>query len=91
MQAAGLAAFAARDRKQPPRGSYEQKNPVSLPAKDLRAIRANPKAWKYFQTLPPGYVRLISWWVISAKKPETRAKRLGAVVEKCAAGKRFTW
>jgi hypothetical protein len=29
--------------------------------------------------------------VISAKKPETRAKRLGAVVEKCAAGKRFTW
>jgi uncharacterized protein YdeI (YjbR/CyaY-like superfamily) len=91
MQAAGLAAFAARDRKQPPRGSYEQKKPVMLPPKDLKAIRANAKAWKYYQTLPPGYVRLISWWILSAKKPETRAKRLNAVIAKCAAGKRFTW
>jgi uncharacterized protein YdeI (YjbR/CyaY-like superfamily) len=91
MQAAGLAAFAARDRKQPPRGSYEQEKPIRLPPKDLKAIRANAKAWKYYQTLPPGYVRLISWWVLSAKKPETRAKRLKAVIAKCAAGKRFTW
>jgi uncharacterized protein YdeI (YjbR/CyaY-like superfamily) len=62
-----------------------------LPPKDLKAIRANAKAWKYYQTLPPGYVRLISWWILSAKKPETRAKRLNAVIAKCAAGKRFTW
>ena len=91
MKAAGLSAYAARDRKQAPRGSYEQKRPIRLPPKDLKAIRANAKAWKYFKTLPPGYVRLISWWVMSAKKPETRAKRLKAVIAKCAAGKRFTW
>ncbi|HTL49672.1 MAG TPA: YdeI/OmpD-associated family protein [Steroidobacteraceae bacterium] len=91
MRPAGLAAFAARDKAQPPRGSYEQTKAVKLPPKDTKAIRANPKAWKYFQTLPPGYVRLISWWIISAKRPETRAKRLGAVIDKCAAGKRFTW
>ena len=91
MKAAGLSAFAARDRKRAPRGSYEQKRPIRLPPKDLKAIRANAKAWKYFKTLPPGYVRLISWWVVSAKKPETRAKRLDAVIAKCAAGKRFTW
>jgi uncharacterized protein YdeI (YjbR/CyaY-like superfamily) len=91
MRAAGLAAFAARDRKQAPRGSYEQGKPIVLPPKDLKAIRANAKAWKYFRTLPPGYVRLVSWWVISAKKPETRARRLEAVIAKCAAGKRFTW
>jgi len=91
MRPAGLAAFSARDKKQAPRGSYEQKKPIRLPPKHLSAIRANAKAWNYFKTLPPGYLRLISWWVISAKKPETRAKRLQAVIEKCAAGKRFTW
>ncbi len=91
MRAAGLAAFAARDKSQPPRGSYEQKKPVKLLPKDLKAIRANSKAWQYFKTLPPGYVRLVSWWIISAKKPETRAKRLNAAIAKCAAGKRFTW
>jgi uncharacterized protein YdeI (YjbR/CyaY-like superfamily) len=91
MRAAGLAAHAARDQKQLPRGSYEQKKPVRLPSKDLKAVRANAKAWKYYKTLPPGYVRLISWWVVSAKKPETRARRLKAVIEKCAAGRRFTW
>jgi len=91
MRAAGLAAFAARDRTQAPRGSYEQKGPVRLPPQDLKAIRANAKAWKYYKALPPGYLRLISWWVISAKRPGTRAKRLAAVIEKCAAGQRFTW
>ena len=91
MRPAGLAAFAARDKAQPPRGSYEQEQPIKLAPKDLGAIRANAKAWKYFRTLPPGYVRLVSWWVISAKKPETRARRLKAVIEKCAAGQRFTW
>jgi uncharacterized protein YdeI (YjbR/CyaY-like superfamily) len=91
MRAPGLAAFAARDRKQPPRGSYEQEKPVRLPPKDLKAIRANAKAWTYFKALPPGYVRLISWWVLSAKRPETRTKRLRAVIAKCAAGERFSW
>ncbi len=91
MRAAGLAAYAARDRKQPPRGSYEQKKPIRLPPKDLKAIRANAKAWKYYRTLPPGYLRLIAWWVISAKKPETHARRLKAVIDKCAARRRFTW
>src|SRR5262245_9648228 len=69
MRASGRAAFAARDKAQAPRGSYEQKKPVRLPPKDLKAIRANAKAWKYFKGLPPGYVRLISWWVISAARP----------------------
>lgn len=91
MKAAGLAAFAARDKAQPARGSYEQKGPIRLPPQDLRAIRANPAAWQYYRTLPQGYLRMCSWWVISAKKPETRARRLAAFIAKCEAGKRFTW
>jgi uncharacterized protein YdeI (YjbR/CyaY-like superfamily) len=91
MQPAGLAAFAARDKAQAPRGSYEQKKPIRLPPKDLKAVRTNARAWKYYKTLPSGYLRMCAWWVISAKKPETRAKRLQRFIAMCAAEKRFTW
>jgi uncharacterized protein YdeI (YjbR/CyaY-like superfamily) len=91
MRAAGRAAFAARDAARTGRGSYEQKKPAKLPPRDLRVMRANPAAWSYYRTLPPGYVRMVSWWILSARKPETRARRLAAFVEKCAARSRFTW
>jgi len=91
MKAAGLAAFAARDKRQPPRGSYEQMKQIRLPRKDLARIRANAAAWKYYRRLPPGYLRMCAWWIISAKKPETRARRLEAFIAKCAARSRFTW
>jgi uncharacterized protein YdeI (YjbR/CyaY-like superfamily) len=54
-------------------------------------MRANKAAWAYYRTLPPGYLRMVSWWILSAKKPETRARRLQAFVDKCAARSRFTW
>lgn len=91
MKPAGLAAFAARDKAQPPRGSYEQQGTIKLPPADLRVFRANKAAWQYYRTLPPGYVRMCSWWVISARRPETRARRLQRFIEKCAARSRFTW
>jgi uncharacterized protein YdeI (YjbR/CyaY-like superfamily) len=91
MRPAGLAAFAARNKARKPAASYEQKKPVKLPARDLKAMRANKAAWSYFKTLPPGYVRMVSWWILSAKKPETHAKRLQRFIEKCASRSRFTW
>ena len=91
MKSAGLAAFAARDKAQAPRGSYEQKGPIKLPPADLKQFRANAIAWQFYRTLSPGYLRMVSWWVISAKRPETRAKRLQRFIEKCAAKSRFTW
>lgn len=91
MKPAGLAAFAARDKAQPARGSYEQKGPIRLAARELARLRANAAAWQYYRTLPPGYLRMCSWWVISAKKPETRARRLARFIAKCAARSRFTW
>jgi uncharacterized protein YdeI (YjbR/CyaY-like superfamily) len=61
------------------------------PRKDLERIRANPAAWKYYRTLPPGYLRMCAWWIISAKRPETRSRRLQAFIARCAARVRFTW
>jgi len=87
----GLAAFAARDKANTRRASYEQKKPVGLPPRDLKVVRANPAAWKYYRTLPPGYLRMCAWWIVSAKKPETRTRRLQRFTRMCAAKRRFTW
>lgn len=91
MQPSGLAAYAARDKANTRRASYEQTRPVRLPPRDLKLMRANPAAWKYYRTLPPGYLRMVSWWIISAKKPATRARRLQRFIGMCAARRRFTW
>ena len=64
---------------------------MKLAPRDFKVIRANAVAWQYYRTLPPGYLMMCSWWIISAKKPETRAKRLKAFIYKCAARSRFTW
>ena len=91
MKAAGLAAFESRDRARTGRASYEQERPVKLASRDLAALRADKAAWAYYRTLPPGYLRMVFWWIVSAKKPETRARRLRAFIGKCAARSRFTW
>jgi uncharacterized protein YdeI (YjbR/CyaY-like superfamily) len=54
-------------------------------------FKRNAAAWNYYRRVPPGYRQLVNWWVTSAKKPETRARRLGKLIEACAAGRRFGW
>jgi uncharacterized protein YdeI (YjbR/CyaY-like superfamily) len=81
MHAAGLAAFHQRDGNRSEIYSYEQRKAARLPAAYERTFRRNAAAWKFFQTQPPGYRRICSWWVISAKKEETRAKRLAALID----------
>ena len=58
----------------------KEKAPSSSGAYE-KQFRANKKAWKFFQAQPPWYRRTASWWVISAKKEETRLKRLGQLIE----------
>jgi len=41
-----------------------------------KRFRQNAKAWKYFEAQPPYYRRLAAWWIISARRDETREKRL---------------
>ena len=81
MHPAGLAAFQKRDEKRSAIYSYEQRKRANLPAAYKRKFRINPDAWAFFHAQPPGYRRICSWWVISAKKEETRLKRLAALIE----------
>jgi len=52
-------------------------------------FRANERAWTFFQKQAPGYRRIASWWVISARREETRARRLAALIDDCANGRRI--
>jgi uncharacterized protein YdeI (YjbR/CyaY-like superfamily) len=91
MKAGGLAAFAARKRSQPPRASYEQKGRIELSPSQLREFRRHAAAWKYYRASPPGYRKMVNWWIVSARKPETQDKRLRKLIQACADGRRLGW
>ncbi len=84
MHPAGLAAFQKRDEKRSAIYSYEQRKTAKLPAAYEKEFRVNSAAWKFFQAQAPWYRRTSSYWVISAKKEETRLKRLASLIEDSA-------
>jgi uncharacterized protein YdeI (YjbR/CyaY-like superfamily) len=87
MRPAGEAAFARRRDDRSAIYSYEQRNNPVLEPEQEAAFKANPAAWEYFMARPPSYRKPALWWVISAKKPETRARRLQTLIADSAAGR----
>jgi uncharacterized protein YdeI (YjbR/CyaY-like superfamily) len=87
MQAAGLAAFERRSESRSGIYAYEQRKKARLPDPMERQFRRSRKAWAYFQAQPAGYRHAATWWVVSAKKEETRARRLATLIEDSAAGR----
>ncbi|HKY28790.1 MAG TPA: YdeI/OmpD-associated family protein, partial [Pyrinomonadaceae bacterium] len=71
----GLKMFAARDPKRSGIYSFENR-PKTFSADLEKRFKANKGAWKLFQAMPPGYQRLATFYVMNAKKEETRLKRL---------------
>ncbi|HET7218888.1 MAG TPA: YdeI/OmpD-associated family protein, partial [Vicinamibacterales bacterium] len=83
MMPAGIAAFEARDETRTGIYSFENR-PKSLPPETLDAFRANAVAWAFFAEQPPYYRRTMTYWILSAKKEETRARRLASLIDCCA-------
>lgn len=81
MRPAGLRAFEERTEEKSGIYAYEQKDTATLDAASEQQFRANRQAWDFFQAQPAGYRRTAIWWVISAKKEETRRKRLATLIE----------
>jgi uncharacterized protein YdeI (YjbR/CyaY-like superfamily) len=81
MRPAGAQAFKRRTAKRSEIYAYEQRKGAQLSGAYEKQFRANKKAWEFFQAQPPWYRRTASWWVISAKKEETRVKRLAQLIE----------
>jgi len=86
MHKAGLSAFEKRDRTKV--YSYENMNRGLGPTEEAQ-FKKKKKAWEFFQAQPPGYRRLAGWWVTSAKKEETRQRRLESLIRDSAAGRRL--
>lgn len=86
MQPAGLKAFEARTENRSGIYAYEQRSD-KLPAPYEKRLRQNRAAWDFFQAQAPSYRKLASWWVVSAKKEETRLKRLDKLIEDSAHGR----
>jgi uncharacterized protein YdeI (YjbR/CyaY-like superfamily) len=81
MRPAGLRAFEQRTEEKSQIYAYEQRNAAELDDAYEQQFRANAEAWNFFQAQPAGYRKTAIWWVISAKKEETRLKRLGTLIE----------
>ena len=83
---AGLTAFEKRDQtKVYSYATFDR----ALGPPEVARFRKNKKAWEFFQAQPPGYRRLAGWWVMSAKKEETRQRRLESLMRDSAAGRRL--
>jgi uncharacterized protein YdeI (YjbR/CyaY-like superfamily) len=88
MRPAGLKAFAARSENKSGVYSYEQR-PNELEQPYAAYLKQNNAAWDFFQTQPSSYRKMIGWWIISAKKEETRMARLAKLISESAKGKRL--
>ena len=88
MHPAGVRAYEARDPKKSGLDAFEREA-AKFDTAELKQFRANKNAWAFFETSPPGYRRLTTHWVTSAKRPETRARRLATLIADSAAGRRI--
>ena len=88
VRSTGLEAYRARRENRSGIYSYEQRR-AELEAPYDRLLRKNKAAWEFFRTQPPWYRKAVSWWIVSAKKEETRLKRLGELMACSARGERI--
>jgi uncharacterized protein YdeI (YjbR/CyaY-like superfamily) len=88
MTPAGGAAFVARREDASGGYSYERRHEAAFDADQEAAFRGNPSAWEWFNAETPSYRTMATFWVVSAKRPETRARRLATLIECSAQGRR---
>ena len=88
MQPSGRAAHERRDEKRTKLYSFEREA-AELSAAKQKRFRAQKKAWEFWNAQPPWYRKTVTWYVIGAKKEETRQRRLEAVIAACARGERL--
>jgi len=86
--APGRAAFARFDPEKHRAYSFEAR-PQAFPPELEKAFRKEKKAWAFFSDQPPGYRRTAIHWVSSAKREETRLRRLAKLAAHSAAGERL--
>jgi uncharacterized protein YdeI (YjbR/CyaY-like superfamily) len=86
MTAAGERAYEENKAKN---GLYAYERPLAALTADEEALfRRNAAAWADWDKRPPGYRKTVLHWVTSAKRPDTRARRLATLIADSAAGRK---
>jgi uncharacterized protein YdeI (YjbR/CyaY-like superfamily) len=86
MRPAGIAAFERREAAKTGVYSFEREEAELAPEYETQ-LRGNPAAAEYFDSRPPWYRRTAIHLVMSAKREETRLRRLAQLIEDSAAGR----
>jgi uncharacterized protein YdeI (YjbR/CyaY-like superfamily) len=88
MTDAGLAQFAKRDEERSAIYSYERAA-ATLDTGSVKIFKAEQAAWTFYRAQAPWYQRTTAHWVLSAKRPETRARRLATLIRHSRNGERI--
>lgn len=88
MTEAGLAAFAHHQEHEQS-GYALADRPTELPEEFASELRQHPEAWAFYQEQPPGYRKQVAFWITSAKREETRQRRLATLIEDSKNGLRI--
>ncbi len=88
MRPAGAIAFKARRQYKSGIYSYEQRS-AELPEPYSGGLKKNKAACDFFEAQPPSYRKMMSWYILSAKKEETRSQRLNRLIAASAKRKRL--
>lgn len=87
VEKSGFAAFEARSDDRT--GVYSSENPPLEFTAELEArFQRHGAAWDFWSQQPPGYRRQMTWWVMNAKREETRSRRMDALIEQHGTGER---
>ncbi len=85
---AGRTAFETRSDARTGVYSFERAEAAELPPEYAERLRGDASAWRFFSEQAPWYRRTAIHWVVSAKREETRARRLTKLIEDSAGGRR---
>lgn len=89
MRPAGLAAYARREEARSGVYSYENRHLAALDAEREATFKAHEAAWDFFGKQAPSYRQTAIYWVMNAKRDETRSKRLAKLIDLSAAKSRL--
>ena len=87
MMPGGVRAYEENKHKS---GVYSYERPLTaLTANEEMHFQEDKAAWADWEKRPPGYRKTVLGWITSAKRPETRLKRLNELIEVSAEGRRL--
>jgi uncharacterized protein YdeI (YjbR/CyaY-like superfamily) len=89
MTPAGLEVVDAAKADGRWKAAYDSSGNAAVPNDFLRELARNKQANAFFKTLDKTNLYSITYRLQTAKKPETREKRMQVIIEKLARGKKF--